>query len=78
VGKTSSPENFTSLINDVKSRIFDKLPDDAWFYPGHGHYCTLGAECPKLEGWRPCGVAVVSSRHHRDPGDQLTTKLPSR
>jgi glyoxylase-like metal-dependent hydrolase (beta-lactamase superfamily II) len=55
VGRTTSPENFTSLINDVKSRIFDKLPDDTWFYPGHGDDSTLGAERPKLDEWRERG-----------------------
>jgi glyoxylase-like metal-dependent hydrolase (beta-lactamase superfamily II) len=55
VGKTASPENFTSLINDVSSRIFDKLPDDTWFYPGHGDDSTLGAERPKLDEWRERG-----------------------
>jgi glyoxylase-like metal-dependent hydrolase (beta-lactamase superfamily II) len=47
VGRTTSPEDFTSLINDVSSRIFDKLPDDTWFYPGHGDDSTLGAERPQ-------------------------------
>ena len=55
VGKTSSPENFTSLLNDVSSRIFDKLPDDTWFYPGHGDDSTLGAERSKLDEWRERG-----------------------
>lgn len=55
VGKTTSPENFTSLFNDVKSRIFDQLPDDTWFYPGHGDDSTLGAERPKLDEWRERG-----------------------
>jgi glyoxylase-like metal-dependent hydrolase (beta-lactamase superfamily II) len=44
VGKTTSPENSASLINDVKSRLFDVLPDDTWFYPGHGDDSTLGEE----------------------------------
>lgn len=52
VGKTTSPENFTSLFNDVKSRVFDKLPDDTWFYPGHGDDSTLGKERPNLDEWR--------------------------
>ena len=55
VGKTLTPENFTSLVNDVSSRIFDKLPDDTWFYPGHGDDSTLGAERPKLDEWRERG-----------------------
>jgi glyoxylase-like metal-dependent hydrolase (beta-lactamase superfamily II) len=55
VGRTTWPENFTSLINDVSSRIFDKLPDDTWFYPGHGDDSTLGAERPKLDEWHTRG-----------------------
>jgi glyoxylase-like metal-dependent hydrolase (beta-lactamase superfamily II) len=46
VGKTSSPENFTSLLDDVQSRLFDALPDDTWFYPGHGDDSTLGQQKP--------------------------------
>ncbi|MFE2753190.1 MBL fold metallo-hydrolase [Actinosynnema sp. NPDC059335] len=55
VGKTTSPEDFTSLINDVESRIFDALPDDTWFYPGHGDDSTLGRERPHLTEWRSRG-----------------------
>ncbi|MEU6646964.1 MBL fold metallo-hydrolase [Saccharomonospora sp. NPDC046836] len=55
VGKTTSPEAFTSLLNDVSDRIFDVLPDDTWFYPGHGDDSTLGAERPKLAEWRERG-----------------------
>jgi glyoxylase-like metal-dependent hydrolase (beta-lactamase superfamily II) len=55
VGKRATPENFTSLLNDVKSRIFDKLPDDTWFCPGHGDDSTLGEERPKLDEWRKRG-----------------------
>lgn len=55
VGRTTSPEDFTSLVNDVSSRIFDQLPDETWFYPGHGDDSTLGAERPKLAEWRERG-----------------------
>jgi len=55
VGKTSSPENFTSLLNDVTERLFDPLPDATWVYPGHGHDTTLGAERPHLGEWRERG-----------------------
>jgi glyoxylase-like metal-dependent hydrolase (beta-lactamase superfamily II) len=55
VGKTVTPENFTSLFNDVRSRVFDVLPDDTWFYPGHGDDSTLGAERPHLDEWRERG-----------------------
>jgi len=55
VGKTTSPENFRSLIDDVESRIFDVLPDETWFYPGHGDDSTLGRERPHLAEWRARG-----------------------
>jgi glyoxylase-like metal-dependent hydrolase (beta-lactamase superfamily II) len=55
VGKTSSPENFNSLLDDVSSRLFDALPDDTWFYPGHGDDSTLGEQKPHLDEWRARG-----------------------
>lgn len=55
VGKTTSPENFASLIDDVEQRIFAQLPDETWFYPGHGDDSTLGAERGKLAEWRERG-----------------------
>jgi glyoxylase-like metal-dependent hydrolase (beta-lactamase superfamily II) len=55
VGKTWSPADFTSLIDDVEARLFDVLPDDTWVYPGHGNDTTLGAERPHLAEWRARG-----------------------
>ncbi|SHG15343.1 MBL fold metallo-hydrolase [Streptoalloteichus hindustanus] len=55
VGKTTSPEAFSSLIDDVEHRLFDVLPDDTWFYPGHGDDSTLGAQRPHLPEWRQRG-----------------------
>ena len=55
VGRTTSPEDFTSLVNDVEARVFDVLPDDTWFYPGHGNDSTLGVERPHLAEWRERG-----------------------
>jgi glyoxylase-like metal-dependent hydrolase (beta-lactamase superfamily II) len=52
VGKTWSPEDFTSLVRDVSTKLFDRLPDETWFYPGHGNDSTLGAERPHLSEWR--------------------------
>jgi hypothetical protein len=49
------PERFTSLINDVSSRVFDYLPDDTWFYPGHGDDSTLGEQRPHIAEWRERG-----------------------
>jgi glyoxylase-like metal-dependent hydrolase (beta-lactamase superfamily II) len=55
VGRTTSPEDFTSLVDDVEARIFAELPDETWFYPGHGNDSTLGAERPHLAEWRARG-----------------------
>ncbi|USX51953.1 MBL fold metallo-hydrolase [Lentzea sp. HUAS12] len=55
VGKTTSADNFASLINDVEDRLFAVLPDDTWFYPGHGDDSTLGKERPALAEWRSRG-----------------------
>ncbi len=55
VGKTVTPETFTSLLNDVTERLFDPLPDATWVYPGHGRDTTLGAERPHLGEWRDRG-----------------------
>ncbi|MER7081791.1 Glyoxylase, beta-lactamase superfamily II [Saccharopolyspora kobensis] len=55
VGKTTSPENFRSLIDDVENRLFAELPDDTWFYPGHGDDSTLGEQRPHLAEWRERG-----------------------
>jgi glyoxylase-like metal-dependent hydrolase (beta-lactamase superfamily II) len=55
VGKTWAPGDFDSLIDDVESRLFDVLPDETWFYPGHGNDSTIGAERPHLGEWRARG-----------------------
>ena len=55
VGKTSGPETFGRLIDDVEHKLFDALPDDTWVYPGHGRDTTLGAERPALPEWRARG-----------------------
>ncbi|WP_053736196.1 MBL fold metallo-hydrolase [Nocardia sp. NRRL S-836] len=55
VGKTTSPDNFASLINDVEDRLFAVLPDDTRFYPGHGDDSTLGEQRPSLAEWRARG-----------------------
>ncbi|MEU8037795.1 MBL fold metallo-hydrolase [Streptosporangium sp. NPDC049078] len=56
VGNTNKdPERFAQLFADVSERIFDRLPDDTWVYPGHGKDTTLGAERPSLPEWRERG-----------------------
>jgi glyoxylase-like metal-dependent hydrolase (beta-lactamase superfamily II) len=54
-GATRSPANFTSLMDDLEGRIFDRFDDAAWIYPGHGNDTTLGAERPHLGEWRARG-----------------------
>lgn len=56
VGNTwGDPAAFASLIDDVERRVFDRLPDSTWLYPGHGNDSTLGAERPALPEWRARG-----------------------
>jgi glyoxylase-like metal-dependent hydrolase (beta-lactamase superfamily II) len=55
VGKTTSPEDFDSLINDVAERIFGRFPDHTEVHPGHGTGTTLGVERPRLGEWRARG-----------------------
>ena len=54
-GRTTNPTDFTSLMDDLEERIFGRLDDDTWFYPGHGKDSTLGAERPHLGEWRARG-----------------------
>jgi len=46
---------FTALYDGVVSKLFDRLPDATWVYPGHGGDTTLGAERPHLTEWRARG-----------------------
>ena len=46
---------FSQLVDEVETKVFGRLPDDTWFYPGHGDDSTIGAERPHLEGWRARG-----------------------
>ncbi len=56
VGNTwQDPVRFASLYDGVVRRIFDRLPDETWVYPGHGADTTLGAERPALDEWRSRG-----------------------
>lgn len=54
-GKTTAPAHFTSLMNDLEKKVFGRLPDDTWFYPGHGRDSTLGAERGSIPEWRARG-----------------------
>jgi glyoxylase-like metal-dependent hydrolase (beta-lactamase superfamily II) len=54
-GRTSTPEDFTSLMDDLESKVFGRFDDDTWFYPGHGNDSTLGTERPAIPEWRARG-----------------------
>ncbi|GAA2159214.1 MBL fold metallo-hydrolase [Actinomadura napierensis] len=56
VGNTwGDPTLFKQLFADVEERVFGRLPDATWFYPGHGKDTTLGRERPSLPEWRSRG-----------------------
>lgn len=55
VGKTDAPAEFDTLYAGVVDRIFARLPDETWVYPGHGADTSVGAERPALAEWRERG-----------------------
>ncbi len=55
VGKTWSEDDFTTLLGEVETKLFDRFPADTHFYPGHGNDSTLGAERESLPEWRQRG-----------------------
>ena len=55
VGRTTNPEDFASLYRDVAAKLFGRLPDETWVYPGHGDDTTLGRERPSLAEWESRG-----------------------
>jgi glyoxylase-like metal-dependent hydrolase (beta-lactamase superfamily II) len=50
-GRTTSGDDFDSLMHDLQTKVFDRVPDETWFYPGHGDDSTLGAETPSIPEW---------------------------
>ena len=55
VGKTWSPQDFASLLHDVRSKLFDVYPDSTLVWPGHGKHTTLGTQRPHLAEWEARG-----------------------
>ena len=49
------PQRFTQLMDDLEERVFARLPDGTWVYPGHGNDTVLGAERPHTAEWRARG-----------------------
>jgi glyoxylase-like metal-dependent hydrolase (beta-lactamase superfamily II) len=54
-GKTNATDDFTSLMNDLESKMFDRFDDATVVHPGHGDDTTLGTERPHLAEWRKRG-----------------------
>lgn len=54
-GRTTSPTDFASLMEDLDTKVFGRLSDETWVYPGHGKDTTLGSERPHLGEWRARG-----------------------
>jgi glyoxylase-like metal-dependent hydrolase (beta-lactamase superfamily II) len=49
------PDRFGRLMDDLETKVFGRLRDETWVYPGHGKDTTLGAERPSLPEWRERG-----------------------
>jgi hypothetical protein len=49
-------------MNDLESRVFDRLPDSPWFY-GDGKDSTLETERPHLAEWRARGWRLRPNDH---------------
>ena len=54
-GRTNSPEDFASLMDDLQAKVFDRFDDSTVVYTGHGDGTTLGAERGHVEEWRARG-----------------------
>lgn len=54
-GRTTNPRDFGSLMDDLEAKVFGRLPDETWFYPGHGNDSTLGKERVSIPEWRARG-----------------------
>ncbi|MET0692506.1 MAG: MBL fold metallo-hydrolase, partial [Propionibacteriaceae bacterium] len=54
-GKTTTPTDFSSLMDDLETKIFGQFDDATQVHPGHGDDTTLGRERPHLAAWRSRG-----------------------
>jgi glyoxylase-like metal-dependent hydrolase (beta-lactamase superfamily II) len=54
-GKTTTPDEFGTVMESLDTAVFGTLSDDTWVYPGHGDDTTLGAERPHVPEWRARG-----------------------
>ena len=48
-------DRFRQLMEGLKEKVFGRLPDETWIYPGHGDDTTLGEERPKIPEWEERG-----------------------
>jgi glyoxylase-like metal-dependent hydrolase (beta-lactamase superfamily II) len=71
-GLTNSPEDFTSLMNDLESKIFDRFADDTVVHPGHGDDTTL-AVSGRI--W-PSGAGDAGSPGHPETSLQSQPRRP--
>lgn len=55
VGKTWQEGDFTQLLIDVTSRVFEVYADSTVVYPGHGDDTLVGTERPHVDEWRERG-----------------------
>lgn len=54
-GRTRTPQDFESLMDDLEAKIFGRFGDEVRVHPGHGDDTTLGRERPHLTEWRSRG-----------------------
>lgn len=50
-GKTTTPEDFRSLMTDLEAKVFGRFGDDTVVHPGHGDPTTLGRERASIPQW---------------------------
>jgi glyoxylase-like metal-dependent hydrolase (beta-lactamase superfamily II) len=46
---------FTRILDDVSTKAFARLPEDAWFCPAHGDDSDRGLRRAHLGEWRERG-----------------------
>ena len=76
VGNTfGDKEAFATLIDEVETKVFDRLPDETWFYPGHGNDSVLGNERPHLAGVARAGLVSRDAPYAPGGGAGATVVL---
>jgi glyoxylase-like metal-dependent hydrolase (beta-lactamase superfamily II) len=72
VGNTQGDSSrFTQLLEDVERKVFARLPDPTWFYPGHGKTSrSASSDRTSTSGGRAAGALATTL-------DGLTRRSPS-